>query len=61
MCIRDRDLNLSQVTAAALETAPVLPAISLVQGYEALEQGLSAAEHHLMAATGGEVLERLGE
>ncbi len=55
------DLNLLQVAAAALETAPVLPAISLVQGYEALEQGLSAAEHHLMAATGGELMERLGE
>lgn len=55
------DLSLSYVAAAALETAPVSPAISLVQGYEALEQRLSIAEHHLMAATGGELTERSGE
>jgi Zn-dependent protease with chaperone function len=44
-------LDLSRVAAAALVTAPASPAIGLVQGAEALEQRLSAAEHRLMAAT----------
>ena len=44
-------LDVSRVEAAALVTAPISPAIGLVQGAEALEQRLSAAEHRLMAVT----------
>jgi Zn-dependent protease with chaperone function len=47
-------LDLPLVAAAALVTAPAAPAVSLVVGYEALEERLSTAEHHLLVETGGE-------
>jgi Zn-dependent protease with chaperone function len=47
-------LDLTQVAAAALVTAPLSPSVSLVVGYEALEEQLSTTEHQLMVETGGE-------
>jgi Zn-dependent protease with chaperone function len=49
-------LDLAPVAHAALDTLPAQPAIGLVTGYEAIEQGLSAAEHQLIAATGMDAL-----
>jgi hypothetical protein len=44
-------LSPSDTGAAALITSPVPSAVSLVAGYEAIEQGLSEAEHQLIAVT----------
>jgi Zn-dependent protease with chaperone function len=41
----------SQLAASALMTTPESPAIGLVQEADALEQGLSTAEHRLIAGT----------
>ena len=49
-------LDASRVAAAALVTAPARPAIRLVEESEALEQGLSQAEHRLMVELGAERL-----
>lgn len=46
------DLDLAQVAAAALVTSPVPASVGLVDGYETLEQRLSAAAHQFIAVTG---------
>jgi Zn-dependent protease with chaperone function len=48
-------LDLQQVASAALMTAPPVSAASLIDGYEAIERRLSAAEHQLILETGGEI------
>ncbi len=45
------EVDPARLVAAALATAPASPAIGLVDDAEAVEQGLSAAEHQLIAAT----------
>jgi Zn-dependent protease with chaperone function len=49
------DVDLAQVADAALLTRPAQPAIALVEGHEAIEEGLSASEHQFIAATGVDV------
>jgi Zn-dependent protease with chaperone function len=48
-------LDIRDVATAALVTTPPLPAVSLVEGYEAIEQRLSTAEHQMIVETGGEI------
>jgi Zn-dependent protease with chaperone function len=48
-------LDLPHVALAALATAPVPSAASLVRGYEAIEERLSTAEHQVLVDTGGEL------
>jgi Zn-dependent protease with chaperone function len=50
-------LDLGEVAVASLVTTPEQRAIALVADHERIEQGLSEAEHQLMRATGGELLE----
>jgi hypothetical protein len=45
------DVDPARLAAAALDIAPASPAIALVEDAEAVEQGLSAAEHRLIAET----------
>ncbi len=49
-------LDVAAVAKAALITTPAQPSIALIAGHDELEQGLSAAEHQLIAATGGEAI-----
>jgi Zn-dependent protease with chaperone function len=49
------DVDPATVADAALDTRPAVPANSLVADFERVERRLSAAEHQLIAATGGEV------
>lgn len=44
------DLAPADAAASALDTSPASPAAAMVSGGEAIEQSLSAAEHHLLAA-----------
>ncbi len=50
------NVDLVQAARAALVTQPSAPAVSLWPGYEGVEQGLSAAEQQLIAATGGDTI-----
>jgi hypothetical protein len=46
------DVDLARVSDVALVTQPARPAINLVADFEAIEEGLSASEHQLIATTG---------
>jgi Zn-dependent protease with chaperone function len=50
-------LDPARVADAALAIQPAVQAVSLIDGHEAVEQSLSAAEHQLIAVTGGHVPE----